>query len=85
MGDVSEGITKVGTRRKTRDPMAKKIMSGFPLHRCSWAYDPIVPAAQAQRMVRWLDFVCVRRSTFKTRMATASGSKNGAEGVTDGT
>lgn len=62
-----------------------KIKRGFPLHRCSWVYDPIVSLAQTHRMVRWLDFVCVSRPSVGTRAGRASGSKNGAKGVANGT
>jgi hypothetical protein len=64
--------------------MAMKIRSGFPLRRCSWVYDPIVSVAQTHRMLRWLDVVCVKHPTFRTRAGAASGSKNGAQGVANG-
>jgi hypothetical protein len=35
-----------------------KIMIGFPLRRCSWLFNPIVPVALTQRMIHWLDLVC---------------------------
>jgi hypothetical protein len=34
-----------------------KIMIGFPLRRCSWLFNPIVPVALTQRMIQWLDAV----------------------------
>lgn len=45
--------------------MATKIMSGFPLRRCSWSYAPIISVARTRRMIRWLDVVCLKRVTFK--------------------
>jgi hypothetical protein len=39
--------------------MAMKIMSGFPLRRCSWFHAPMVPVAMTRRMIRWLDAVCL--------------------------
>lgn len=45
--------------------MATKIMSGFPLRRCSWYCTPIVPVAMTRRMIRWLDAVCLKQVTFK--------------------
>lgn len=46
--------------------MATKIVGGFPLRRCLWAYDPIVSLALTDRMIRWLDSVCLKRVTFKS-------------------
>jgi hypothetical protein len=37
-----------------------KIEKGFPLRRCSWAFDPIVTDALGHGMIRWLDKVCLR-------------------------
>lgn len=54
--------------RKARLPMPTKISSGFPLRRCSWAYDPIVSVALTHKMVRWLDSVCLKQVTFKARI-----------------
>lgn len=48
--------------------MATKIRSGFPLRRCSWAYDPIVSFAVTHVMIRWLDSVCLKQVTFKARI-----------------
>jgi len=48
--------------------MAAKVMSGFPIRRCSWSYKPIVPAALTRTMIRWLDFVCLTRATFKREL-----------------
>jgi hypothetical protein len=47
--------------------MVTKIVGGFPLRRCSWAYDPIVSVALTHRMVRWLDSVCLKQAAFKVR------------------
>ena len=48
--------------RPARLQMAAKIISGFPLRRCSWYYMPIVPIANTRRMMRWLDVVCLKRA-----------------------
>jgi len=45
----------------------KTIASGFPLRRCSWAFDPIVSEALGRRMIRWLDKVCLRRLSAAKR------------------
>ena len=45
--------------------MLTKIMSGFPVRRCSWSFSPIVPGALSRKMIRWLDLVCLRHVTFK--------------------
>ena len=45
--------------------MVTRILGGFPLRRCSWAYDPIVSLALTGRMIRWLDSVCLRQLAFK--------------------
>jgi hypothetical protein len=45
--------------------MLAKIMSGFPLRRCSWSFSPIVPGALSRKMIRWLDLVCLRRVALK--------------------
>jgi hypothetical protein len=47
------------TTEQTRWPMGKTIVSGFPLRRCSWIFDPIVSIALRRRMIRWLDAVCL--------------------------
>lgn len=44
--------------------MVTKIVAGFPLRRCSWAYEPIVSVALTDRMVRWLDSVCLKQVAF---------------------
>lgn len=48
--------------------MAAKVMSGFPIRRCSWSYKPIVPAALTRTMIRWLDSVCLKRATCKREL-----------------
>jgi hypothetical protein len=45
--------------------MPAKIMSGFPLRRCSWFFNPIVPDALSRKMIRWLDLVCLKQVTVK--------------------
>jgi len=45
--------------------MSAKIMSGFPLRRCSWFFNPIVPDALSRKMIRWLDLVCLKQVTLK--------------------
>jgi hypothetical protein len=45
--------------------VARKIMNGFPLRRCSWPYKPIVSIAMTRQMIRWLDSVCLKQATFK--------------------
>jgi len=45
--------------------MPDKIMTGFPLRRCSWPYRPIVTVALTRRMIRWLDSVCLKRVSFR--------------------
>jgi hypothetical protein len=45
--------------------MATKIMSGFPMRRCSWSYRPIAPTVPTRRMIRWLDSVCLKHVTFR--------------------
>jgi hypothetical protein len=42
--------------------MPTKIMNGFPLRRCSWFFNPIVPDALARKMIRWLDLVCLKQN-----------------------
>ena len=39
--------------------MNTRIMGGFPLRRCSWLFNPIVPVALSHKMFRWLDLVCL--------------------------
>ena len=39
--------------------MLRIIMNGFPLRRCSWLFNPIVPVALSREMFRWLDLVCL--------------------------
>jgi hypothetical protein len=48
--------------------MVTKIVGGFPLRRCSWAYDLIVSVTLTHRMVRWLDSVCLKQAAFKARV-----------------
>jgi hypothetical protein len=62
-------------RRRMRCPMATMIMSGFPLYRCSWSYKPIVPIARTRSMIRWLDWVCLKQTTFKSRFDDATRKK----------
>ena len=45
--------------------MATKIINGFPLRRCSWSYSPIVSGTLSNRMLRWLDAVCLKRAALK--------------------
>lgn len=40
--------------------MPAKIISGFPLRRCSWFFNPIAPDALSRKMIRWLDLVCLK-------------------------
>jgi hypothetical protein len=47
--------------------MAKKIMDGFPLRRCSWSHRPLVSVALTRRMIRWLDSVCLKQVALKAR------------------
>ena len=39
--------------------MGKAIINGFPLRRCSWVFDPIIPGILGRRMIHWLDAVCL--------------------------
>jgi hypothetical protein len=48
-----------------RFPTPAKIMKGFPLRRCSWFVDPIVPDALSRKMIRWLDAVCLKQTALK--------------------
>ena len=48
-----------------RLPMVTKIMNGFPVRRCSWFFNPIVPNALSRKMIRWLDLVCLKQVTLK--------------------
>lgn len=52
--------------------MPTKIMNGFPVRRCSWFFNPIVPDALARKMIRWLDLVCLKRVTLKVRVCSIS-------------
>ena len=45
--------------------MPTKIINGFPLRRCSWSYSPIVSGTLSNRMLRWLDAVCLKRAALK--------------------
>ncbi|HLW80869.1 MAG TPA: hypothetical protein VKS20_02390 [Candidatus Acidoferrales bacterium] len=63
--------------------MATKIMSGFPLRRCSWYYTPIVPILSTCRMMRWLDAVCLKQVTFNMSLMTHGTTKE--RGVDSGT
>lgn len=65
--------------------MALKIKNGFPLRRCSWAYVPIVPIALSRKMIRWLDFVCVRQASSKATNQAAGRTWEEVPGVTHGT
>jgi hypothetical protein len=46
--------------------MVAKIIAGFPLRRCSWSYSPIVSGTLSNRMLRWLDSVCLKRLPLKS-------------------
>jgi hypothetical protein len=63
--------------------MASKIVSGFPIRRCSWSYRPVVPSVLTRRMIRWLDSVCLKRATFQRESDDAK-KRNKASGVTNG-
>lgn len=65
--------------------MALKIKNGFPLRRCSWAYNPIVPIALSRKMIRWLDFVCVRQASSTGTNPAARRNRKEVRGVTYGT
>jgi len=58
-----------------------KMARGFPLRRCSWVFDPIMPAGQTRRMVRWLDSVCSKKIALR---ASDSGNDHRASGGNDG-
>jgi len=58
----SEGKLK----EETRLLMVTEIMNGFPLRRCSWFFNPIVPNALSRKMIRWLDLVCLKQVALKT-------------------
>jgi hypothetical protein len=45
--------------------MFTKITNGFPLRRCSWLFNPIVPVRLSHRMIHGLDLVCLKRVTVK--------------------
>jgi len=47
-------------------PMLAKIANGFPVRRCSWFFNPIVPGALSRKMIRWLDFVCLKPPIVRT-------------------
>jgi hypothetical protein len=64
--------------------MAAKIMSGFPVRRCSWSYKPIVPVALTRRMIRWLDSVCLKQATFKREFDDSERESKG-RGAANGT
>ena len=54
--------------------MANKIISGFPLHPCSWLYAPVAPASLIRAAIRWLDSACAAetaegRGTHRKRFA----------------
>lgn len=57
--------------------MAAKIMSGFPVRRCSWSYKPIVPIALTRRMILWLDSVCLKPATLKREYDDSKHEKQG--------
>lgn len=57
-------------------------MGGFTVRRCSWLYEPIMSLALTDRMVRWLDLVCLKQVAFRGKF---DGKRHSVSRGTNGT